>query len=119
MKLDGCLYDSPPRDITPFTTWGGPLEEHRSETQDKNEYLQDLEKLDEGNVEVCNGCMIIVCPFVYYVSILNTHSSIYQEQEINSKNYKLESIVKVWSDFLRPHLHPQSLLTIPGYHHNE
>ena len=31
--------------------------------QDKNEYLQDLETLDEGNVEVCNGC-IIICPFV-------------------------------------------------------
>ena len=37
---------------------------------------------------------------------------------IEKKTYQLESIVEVWSDYLRPHLHPQSLLTVPDYHHN-
>ena len=35
------------------------------------------------------------------------------------RSYDLESSVEVWSDFLRLHLHPKSLLTVPGHFHNE
>lgn len=31
----------------------------------------------------------------------------------------LDSTVEVWSDFLCTHLHPRSLLMLPGYFHNE
>ena len=38
---------------------------------------------------------------------------------MEAKNYSLESNVSVWSDFLRLHFHPRSLLLIPEYYHKE
>ena len=38
---------------------------------------------------------------------------------MEAKNYSLESNVSVWSDFLRLHFHPRSLLLLPEYHHRE
>ena len=35
------------------------------------------------------------------------------------KSYDLDSSVEVWTDFLRLHLHPKSLLMVPGHFHNE
>ena len=35
------------------------------------------------------------------------------------KPYHLDDSVKVWSDFLRLHLHSKSLLMVPGHVHNE
>lgn len=34
------------------------------------------------------------------------------------KGYKLEGSVKVWSDFLRIHLHPRTISVIHQYNHD-
>lgn len=34
------------------------------------------------------------------------------------KDYKLEGSVKVWSDFLRIHLHPRTVSVIHQYNHD-
>lgn len=38
---------------------------------------------------------------------------------MEDKLYELHSDVKVWSDFLRIHLHPKSLLLVPGVFHGK
>lgn len=38
---------------------------------------------------------------------------------MEAKSYCFESSVSVWSDFLRLHFHPRSLLLLPEYHHHE
>ena len=42
-----------------------------------------------------------------------------QVSAIDSSHYQLEETVTVWSDYLGQHLHPRSLLLLPGYHHQE
>ena len=34
------------------------------------------------------------------------------------KGYRLEGSVRVWSDFLRIHLHPRTILVINQYNHD-
>ena len=36
--------------------WGGPLEKHVTEPIEKNKFTQDLDKLDQGEVEVRIDC---------------------------------------------------------------
>ncbi len=38
---------------------------------------------------------------------------------METKMYSLQNEVKVWSDFLRIHLHPRSVVTIPDIFHDE
>ena len=38
---------------------------------------------------------------------------------MEEKMYSLDESVEVWSDFLRPHLHPRSLHIIQEYMHDE
>ena len=45
--------------------------------------------------------------------------SLQKEHDMEAKNYSLESSVSVWSDFLRLHFHPRSLLLLPDYYHKE
>ena len=42
-----------------------------------------------------------------------------QVQPSEPDRYDLDTRVEVWSDFLRLHLHPKSLLMLPRYFHNE
>ena len=37
---------------------------------------------------------------------------------VSGKLYNLDDVVKVWSDFLHPHVHPRSLHIIDTYQHN-
>lgn len=92
LKQEGHLYDIQDKESLSHPMWGGPLEKHVTEPIEKNKFTQDLDKLDQGEVE---------------------------EEELVKKSYQLESAVKVWSDYLRPHLHPRSILMLPEFFHKD
>ena len=54
MKESGSLYDTEDRKSATPTTgmWGGTVEVHASQTNSKNEYLKDLDKMDDREIEV-------------------------------------------------------------------
>ncbi len=84
----------------------GETDVHVTEPPDKNEFLSDLDKMEEeeegkeeeGEGEGDRRTAVEVAPRLYP---------------------DLESSVEVWSDFLRVHLHPKSLLMVPRHFHNE
>ncbi len=83
----------------------GETDVHVTEPPDKNEFLSDLDKMEEeegkeeeGEGEGDGGTAVEAAPQLYP---------------------DLESSVEVWSDFLRVHLHPKSLLMVPRHFHNE
>nr|XP_006001695.1 PREDICTED: protein misato homolog 1 [Latimeria chalumnae] len=111
LKQDGCLYDDGKQDTA--LTWKGTVATHREEPVVKNPFLKDLDHrelygdgdfqmqtLRDGNtgipqVHVDNGLL-----------------------ELPRKVYRLETSVRVWSDFLRVHLHPRTISLIQQYNHD-
>ena len=86
--------------------------ETHTELPHKNTLLTDLERVDAGEIEETevhsqNG---ITHPRMKNLLTL---------QVMAPGQYDLDSTVEVWSDFLCTHLHPRSLLMLPGYFHNE
>uniref|UniRef100_UPI0037E83AAA protein misato homolog 1 isoform X2 n=1 Tax=Semicossyphus pulcher TaxID=241346 RepID=UPI0037E83AAA len=113
LRQEGCLYD--PGKDTSAVTWDGSLMMHEESPLVKNSFLEDLEKLDKGEIMTeadfysspkphCSGA----------VSVNTVNSQLARVQ----KAYRLEGSVKVWSDFLRIHLHPRTISVIHQYNHD-
>ncbi|XP_069576990.1 protein misato homolog 1 [Brachyistius frenatus] len=113
LRREGRLYDAARE--TPAVTWEGSLMMHRESPPVKNSFLQDLEKLDNGEVlaEV-NFSSSFQPQYSGSVSVDTVNSRLAQVQ----KCYRLEGSVKVWSDFLRIHLHPRTISVIHQYNHD-
>lgn len=58
MKETGSLYEVGGADVA-GGTWGGPVEMCASEENVKNEYLKDLDKMDDGKMEVSQSINLI------------------------------------------------------------
>uniref|UniRef100_A0A3B5AN75 Protein misato homolog 1 n=1 Tax=Stegastes partitus TaxID=144197 RepID=A0A3B5AN75_9TELE len=80
----------------------GSLLMHKESPPAKNSFLEDLDKLD-----VTGGAG-------GSVSVESVNSRLARVQ----KGYRLEGSVKVWSDFLRIHLHPRTISVIHQYNHD-
>lgn len=113
LRLEGSLYETG-KDTSAFT-WEGPMMTHRESPPTKNSFLQDLDKLDEGEIlaepefsaaqlQQCSGA----------VAVPTVNSSLEHAQKL----YRLEGSVRVWSDFLRIHLHPRTISVINQYNHD-
>lgn len=113
LRQEGSLYD--PGKDTSAVTWEGNLMMHKESPTLKNVFLEDLDKLDKGEIlgeadflsssqPQCSGPM--------GVDTVNSQLSRLQ------KGYTLEGSVKVWSDFLRIHLHPRTISVIHQYNHD-
>ncbi|XP_040909005.1 protein misato homolog 1 [Toxotes jaculatrix] len=114
LRQEGRLYDS--GKDTSAVTWEGSLMMHKESPPTKNSFLEDLDKLDEGEIlpeadfssssqpQCSSGS----------VSVDTVNSRLAQVQ----KGYRLEGQVKVWSDFLRIHLHPRTISVIHQYNHD-
>ncbi|KAF4081773.1 hypothetical protein AMELA_G00165080 [Ameiurus melas] len=117
LKQEGCLYATE-HDNTTFT-WQGDLVTHAEPPADRNSFLQDLDRLDTGE--------LLAVPGFTNPSSLAEHSSLGRAvavETVNSslermqRSYRLEGSVKVWSDFLRLHLHPRTISIINQYNHD-
>ncbi|XP_035923391.2 protein misato homolog 1 isoform X3 [Halichoerus grypus] len=91
LKQEGGLYGD--RQLDAAIAWQGKLTTHKEELYPQNPYLQDL--LSAEGVLSSDG--------------------IWRVKPIpNGK----ESSIRVWSDFLRVHLHPRSICMIQKYNHD-
>lgn len=113
LRQEGCLYDN--NQETTSVMWEGNVMMHKESPPTKNPFLQDLDTLDTGkilaetdfdtaSVPQCSGT----------VSIESVNSRL----ERSLKGYRLEGSVRVWSDFLRIHLHPRTISVIHQYNHD-
>lgn len=95
----GSLYSPPhPEPSTSEAAWDGPVDLIQQLPEVKNEYLMDLEQEDarfyraaDEDKDICID-EVPEAPFA-----------------LTQKIYDLTKSVSVWSDFLRPHLHPSSI----------
>uniref|UniRef100_A0A3Q2SZB4 Protein misato homolog 1 n=1 Tax=Fundulus heteroclitus TaxID=8078 RepID=A0A3Q2SZB4_FUNHE len=92
LRQEGSLYDPGAGGAAAAE---GSVALHRQSPAEKNPFLDDLEKLDPVSVGTFNSQLARV-----------------------QKNYRLEGSVRVWSDFLRIHLHPRTISVIHQYNHD-
>ncbi|KAM3857945.1 protein misato homolog 1 [Diretmus argenteus] len=113
LRQEGSLYGTG-KETSAFT-WEGDIMMHEESPPTKNPFLQDLERLDKGEILAqaafastsqpqCSGS----------VSVETVNSRLERVQSC----YRLEGSVRVWSDFLRIHLHPRTISVINQYNHD-
>ncbi|XP_023200608.1 protein misato homolog 1 [Xiphophorus maculatus] len=114
LRQEGSLYD-PGGAAAAAATWGGSVTVHKHSQPEKNCFLEDLEKLDKGQIlaeaEFCSASQLQRSGPLAMDSF---NSQLTRVQ----KNYRLEGSVTVWSDFLRLHLHPRSVAVIHQFNHD-
>lgn len=113
LRQEGCLYETG-KDRTALT-WEGDVMMHQESPPTKNSFLQDLEKLDKGEllaVAEFDPSGLPQCSGAVAMETVNSRL------ERAQRGYGLEGSVRVWSDFLRIHLHPRSIQVIHQYNHD-
>ncbi|KAK2709218.1 protein misato homolog 1-like [Artemia franciscana] len=97
MPQEGILYKG--KDIGKTSYWEGKVEIHKGEKSQKNPYLLGLEEAEQK-------------AFGKLSSPSNEKDFCSGDSDISSTtgNRNLESHIKVWTDYLRPHFHPKSIL---------
>ncbi|KAG1929041.1 protein misato homolog 1-like [Pimephales promelas] len=116
LRKQGSLYDTENENTT--STWEGEIMTHKESPATKNPFLQDLDNIDMGGLPADPG---LTCPSSAVdrssgasVAMATVNSSLERVQ----KSYRLEGSVRVWSDFLRIHLHPRTVTVINQYNHD-
>nr|XP_020497889.1 protein misato homolog 1 isoform X1 [Labrus bergylta] len=114
LRQEGCLYD--PGKDTSAITWDGSLMMHQESPPAKNPFLEDLDRLDRGEILAEADFFSSSQPHCSAgaLSVDTVNSQLARVQ----KAYRLEGSVKVWSDFLRIHLHPRTISVIHQYNHD-
>ncbi|XP_031441630.1 protein misato homolog 1 [Clupea harengus] len=113
LREEGILYEAE-NNASP-QSWKGQVVTHKHTRSTKNSFLQDLDKLDDGE---------ILSDDDLHSSQQAQHSGAVAKETVNSslehskKTYSLEGSVRVWSDFLRLHLHPRTISVIHEYNHD-
>ncbi|CAN9503542.1 unnamed protein product [Ophioblennius macclurei] len=111
LRQEGRLYD--PGKDTSAVSWDGSLVMHKESPPEKNSFLEDLDKMD--------GEILAEADFS---SPPQSSGAALGVDTVNSRldrvqhAYRLEGSVKVWSDFLRIHLHPRTISVIHQYNHD-
>ncbi|KAG3281748.1 misato 1, mitochondrial distribution and morphology regulator, transcript variant X3 [Ictidomys tridecemlineatus] len=105
LKQEGGLYWD--KQLDAAVAWHGKLTTHKEEVYPQNPHLQDL--LSAEGVRSSDG-------FWRVKSIPNGKGPPPVTTAAIPK--PLESSVRVWSDFLRVHLHPRSICMIQKYNHD-
>ncbi|XP_048059388.1 protein misato homolog 1 [Megalobrama amblycephala] len=120
LRKQGSLYDTENENTT--FTWQGQIMTHKESPPTKNPFLKDLDNLDTGGLLADPG---FTCrsSAVGHSSVASAGASVAMETVNSSleriqKSYRLEGSVRVWSDFLRIHLHPQTISVINRYNHD-
>ncbi|XP_033981068.1 protein misato homolog 1 [Trematomus bernacchii] len=111
LRQEGSLYD--PSEEASAVTWEGSLMMHEETPAEKNPFLEDLDRLDRGQTLAEDDLHPQPRRSAAAVS-LDVNSQLARLQ----KAYRLEGSVRVWSDFLRLHLHPRSISVIHQFNHD-
>ncbi|KAM9838752.1 protein misato homolog 1 [Aulostomus maculatus] len=114
LRQEGQLYDS--GKDTAAVTWEGSLVMHKVSPPVKNSFLEDLDKLDKGEILAEADFPPSSQPQCSASSV--SVDTVNRQLARVQKGYRLEGSVKVWSDFLRIHLHPRTISIIHQYNHD-
>ncbi|XP_007946803.1 protein misato homolog 1 [Orycteropus afer afer] len=108
LKQEGGLYKD--KQLDAAIAWQGKLTTHREELCPKNPYLQDL--LSAEGVLSSDG--------VWRVKSTPNGKGLLPLTTAETPNPLIptEGSIRVWSDFLRVHLHPRSICMIHKYNHD-
>lgn len=109
LRQEGRLYD--PGKDTSAVSWEGSLVMHQESPPEKNSFLEDLDQLD-GDILAEADFSRPLCSGALSLDSVNSRLASVQQR------YQLEGGVKVWSDFLRIHLHPRTISVIHQYNHD-
>lgn len=115
------LYDPIRPDISiNEAAWEGKVELIRQLTQEKNAYLKDLEA-DEARYNIVRDedKDIDICIDDYAEAQQGGSGGTKNKTGKTKELYNLSNDVKVWSDFLYPHLHPSTLYILEDVCHQE
>ncbi|CAF94151.1 unnamed protein product, partial [Tetraodon nigroviridis] len=112
LRQEGSLYD--PGKDTSAVTWEGSLMMHKESPPAKNSFLEDLDKLEREQTLAQADLYLTQPQYSGSASVDTANSRLAGIQ----KAYHLEGSVKVWSDFLRIHLHPRTISVIHQYNHD-
>ncbi|KAK3872412.1 hypothetical protein Pcinc_022512 [Petrolisthes cinctipes] len=109
----GTLY-SPPHShpSTSDAAWEGPVQMIHQLSQEKNQYLMDLEEEEKRYNSQPTDEDKDICVDDLIVSTKGEDNTTASTEKI----YDLSKSVRVWSDFLRPHLHPNSIYLLNSLH---
>uniref|UniRef100_A0A0P4W8X7 Protein misato n=1 Tax=Scylla olivacea TaxID=85551 RepID=A0A0P4W8X7_SCYOL len=104
LPVEGRLYnDFQAEPSTNEAAWDGKVEFIQQLPQEKNEFLKDLEQEDAKFRGVTDEDKDIC---------IDDSKASDNDVTPSKKVYDLTKSVKVWSDFLRPHLHPKAVYLI-------
>nr|CAG5866098.1 unnamed protein product [Menidia menidia] len=101
----------------------GSLMMHQESPPEKNLFLEDLDRLDNGEIlaepalpdPARNPSPKRFCSDPLDPDLVDPVGARLARVQ---RGYQLESSVRVWSDFLRIHLHPRSIAVIHQYNHD-
>ncbi|XP_029938036.1 protein misato homolog 1 isoform X2 [Salarias fasciatus] len=110
LRQEGSLYD--PGKDTSAVSWEGSLVMHKESPPEKNSFLEDLDKM-EGEILAEAD----FSPQPRRSGPLGV-DSVNRQLDRARRGYRLEGSVRVWSDFLRIHLHPRTVAVIHQYNHD-
>lgn len=116
LRQEGSLYETDHEDAT--FTWEGQIMTHKECPTSKNSFLQDLNSLDMGSFPAQSDfsgpghCSVTRGKAAVAMETVNSCLDRIQ------KSYRLEGSVRVWSDFLRIHLHPRTISVINQFNHD-
>ncbi|XP_077178890.1 protein misato homolog 1 isoform X2 [Paroedura picta] len=109
LKQEGCLYQDPKAN-TPVA-WKGDLMTHQEEPSPKNPFQQGVDRSESDRPS--NDNFVLSPP-----PGGKDRTALLGRLGEPSKAPNVECAMHVWSDFLRTHLHPRSILTIHQYDHD-
>ncbi|XP_037357101.1 protein misato homolog 1 isoform X1 [Talpa occidentalis] len=107
LKQEGGLYRD--KQLDAAIAWQGKLTTHKEELYPRNPYLQDL--LSAEGVLSSDGIWRVK-------SIPNGKGPPPRTAATLKPLIPMEGSIRVWSDFLRVHLHPRSICMIQKYNHD-
>ncbi|KAK7116070.1 protein misato homolog 1-like [Littorina saxatilis] len=113
LRKDGSLYNEEKEEEV---KWSGDVTLHKSATEPKNQFLQDLDRVegtDESKGDVDN--IDLESPRENEEDGKDQAEDITEQAVFGSKLYNLDNQVKVWSDFHAVHLHPRSIQLVQDY----
>ncbi|XP_078524682.1 protein misato homolog 1 isoform X2 [Lissotriton helveticus] len=113
LSQEGSVSPCADKKASQVDTWKGIVTTHKEEPYETNPFLQDLNKLKGGRLNN-------TAPTTRSSAEGNSLSHSHPQGEASStsgKAYHLEGHVRVWSDYLRLHLHPKTVLTVHQYQH--
>jgi len=129
LKPLGSLYG----EFQPETSasWPGDVTLHQTAPHSKNEFLRDLEREEmfhlTGQLPGPRDQGVAVAADAKSdadeMSLSRGSGSSFSPPSLDLSHrrrfYELDDSVEVWSDFLRPHLHPKTVSILPQYTHND